>query len=63
MDLSWMLRRPYVFPPAGKFQVCIQLAPFDVHEWLQEQAAVPAQVQYEHRWEPNYDRGRGLLVD
>ena len=49
MDLTWILRHPYAFLPAAKFRERMQLAPSDLQGWLQEQAAVPAQVQYEHQ--------------
>ena len=47
-DLTWLLRRPYAY-----LRDHCQLAPTDLQEWLQEQAAVPARVHYGHRWGPN----------
>ena len=45
-DLTWMLRRPYTFLPPLKFRD--QLAPTNLQEWLQEQAAIPARVHNKH---------------
>ena len=53
MDLTWMLHRPYAFLPPEKYCDHCQL----------EQLAVPARVQYEHRWGPNYRRGLGPPLD
>ena len=41
-------------PPRVRYQNHCQLAPTHLQEWLQEQAAVPARVHYEHSWGPNY---------
>ena len=41
-------------PPPMKFRDHCQLAPADLQEWVQERAAIPARVHYEHRWGPNY---------
>ena len=48
-DLRWILRRPYAYLPPVRYLDHCQLAPTDLQEWLQEQAAVPARVHYEHR--------------
>ena len=62
-DLTWMLRRPHACLPPVRYQDHWQLAPTDLQEWLQEQALVPAQVHYEHRWGPNCQQGLGLPLD
>ena len=62
-DLTWMLRHQYAYLPPVQYRDHCQLAPADVQEWLQEQAAVPARVHYEHMWGPDYQPGLGLPLD
>ena len=59
-NLTWMLHRLCACLPQVKSQDHYQLAPIDLQEWLQEQAAIPAWVHYEHRWGPNYRPSLGL---
>ena len=58
-----MLCRPYAFLPRVKFRDNCQLAPTDLQEWLQEEAAIPAWVHHEHRLGPDYRPSRGLPLD
>ena len=62
-DLSWMLRRRFSFMPVEKFRDHYQLALSDLQDWLQAQAAIRAQVRYEHLWGDWYKPGMGLLLD
>ena len=58
-----MLRRPYAYLPPEQYRDHCQLAPTDLQEWSQEQAAIPVRVHYKHRWGPNYHPGLGLPPD
>ena len=58
-DLTWMLCCPYAFLPPVKYRDHCQLAPTNLQEGLQEQAAIPTRVHYKHRWGPNYQPAQG----
>ena len=64
VDLTWMLCRPCAFLLPEKFRDHCQLAPTDLQDWFQEQAAVPARVQYEHQnGGQTTSSGLGLSLD
>ena len=51
-DLTWMQWYPYAYLTRVRYKDHCHLAPTDLQEWLQEQAAVPARVHLQHRWGP-----------
>ena len=63
MDLTWLLRHPFSFLPLVAYRDQCQLSPMALHDWLQEQASIPAQVGYEARWGANYTPGGGIPLD
>ena len=54
VDLTWLLHCPFSFlPPVAYWDQC-QLSPTALHDWLQDQASIPARVGYEattRQWE------------
>ena len=54
VDLTWLLRRPYLFIPPTPYRDQCQLFPTALSDWLQDRASIPAQAAYEARWGVNY---------
>ena len=50
-------------PPPAAYRDPCQLSPRALHDWLQEQASILAQVGYDACWGANYTPGGGLPLD